>query len=384
MATIQCVKGRWYGRYVDLESGKRVSIPLGRDRVSAEAWKLSTTALEGAGKRVLRASLGAPGEAQSAAGLVARLTIGDAHKAFLAFLGDRVQAVTLARYQGHVRAIERTIPATMPVSKFGPKDVDAFVQVRLSEGIDPRSIAKEQAFLRRLVRFIHERWPMDVPQDWSHGTALKPLPDGAGKAENREHRADRPVLSPERLRRLLEALPQGSRLGQRVRFLLFCPVRPVEMLRLKVQDVDLEAGVLTIRIRKNGRAGGERKVSYPMAASLLHILQAAVLDKHLNDVVFPRPSDELQQSTGGLCQEWGAWRRKNPEFSNVQLYAIRRTVATAADRTAKNAILAMGALNHKTWQAHKHYSELNLDDSRGTLEEALRSLGFIANPSNVS
>lgn len=376
MATIQCVKGRWYGRYVDLDTGKRVSIPLGRDRDSAKAWKLSTTALEGAGRRVLRASLGACGEADSGPRLVAKLSLGDAHKAFLAFLGGRVQAVTFARYQGHVRAIERTISATMPVSQFGPKDVDAFVQARLTEGIDPRSIAKEQAFLRRLVRFVHERWPKEVPQDWSHGTALKPLPDGAGKAENREHRADRPVLSPERLRRLLEALPQSSRLGQRVRFLLYCPVRPVEMLRLKVQDVDLEAGVLTIRIRKNGRTGGERKVSYPMAASLLHILQAAVQGKHLNDVVFPRPSDGLPQTTSGLCQEWDAWRSKTPEFQDVKLYALRRTVATAADRTAKNAILAMGALNHKTWQAHRHYSDLDLEDARGTLVDALKSLGL--------
>ena len=376
MATIQCVKGRWYGRYLDLESGKRISIPLGRDRESADAWKQSTTALEVAGKRLLRRSLEAPGSAKSGGRVDVPMFLSVAHKAFLAFLEGRVQAITLARYRGHVRTLERIIPATMPISELGPREVDAFVHTRLAEGVDPRSIAKEQAFLRRLVRFLHERWPEEVPQDWSQGTALKPLPDGAGKVQNRQRRADRPVLSPERLRVLLEALPHGSRLGQRVRFLLFCPVRPVEMLRLLVQDVDLESRILTIRIRKNGRAGGEREVSYPMAVSLPDILQVAIRGKQTKDVVFPRPSDSAPQSTSGLCQEWRAWRKKNPAFQDVQLYALRRTVATAADRTAKNAILAMGALNHKTWQAHRHYSELDLEDTRTTLEDALGSLGL--------
>ncbi|MCZ6606623.1 MAG: hypothetical protein O7A64_02995, partial [Alphaproteobacteria bacterium] len=182
MASIQRVKGRWFGRMIDPETGNRISVPIGESSEAAEAWKVSTTALEQAFRNGLRKHRK---EADADASKQGIPTLQKALSAFMEALETRVQHATLRRYKDHDRCLQRLLPVSKPISAFGLADVDRFVKARLREGVDPRTISKEQAFLRRLVRFMHERWPEAVPRDWSGGSSLKPLPDGAGGEANR-------------------------------------------------------------------------------------------------------------------------------------------------------------------------------------------------------
>lgn len=76
--------------------------------------------------------------------------------------------------------------------------------------------------------------------------------------------------------RFVDALTWGSPERTAAELVLYTAGRLEELLRLRVTDVDLQAGILRTETRKGPRGGRKATVLYPIAEGLRRVLEAAV------------------------------------------------------------------------------------------------------------
>ncbi len=139
-----------------------------------------------------------------------------------------------------------------------------------------------------------------------------------------------------------------------VRLLLLTGCRVGEILALKWEDVDFEAGALVIR---NAKAGGRRHSIGAIVVAML-----AEMPRPGPWVVYGRdPGKPLSQST--LSAAWDKIRTA-AGLVGVRLHDLRHTVGTYAGQAAANAFLVRDKLGHKTLAMTGQYVNRNADPLR--------------------
>jgi integrase len=173
---------------------------------------------------------------------------------------------------------KHVIPAigNVKISKLTPAHLQSFYRAKLDEGLSPRTVQYLHVVLHRALKQAL-RWNL-VPRNVAEAVDPPRVP-----------KKDVTPLSPDQARTFLEAV-QGDRLEALYVLAIHTGLRQGELLSLRWDDVDLEAGALRVRGTKTARS--RRTVKLSQRAS-------EALTGHLT-----RQLEEIDQ-VGSLWQENG-------------------------------------------------------------------------------
>ena len=159
-----------------------------------------------------------------------------------------VKAVTFESYEQLVRV--HIVPAlgSIKLKTFSPAHLQGFYRERLDFGLSPRSVHYLHALIHKALKQAL-RWEL-VPRNVA--TAVDPP---------RVHREEIQPLSPTQVRVFLQAARE-DRLEALYVLAIYCGLRQGELLGLRWEDIDLEAGTLQVR-RTLTAAKGDRVFTAP-------------------------------------------------------------------------------------------------------------------------
>lgn len=243
--------------------------------------------------------------------------------------GDRFKPVTIRDYRRIFRVRIRPALGHLHLDEITAKDVQAFVDDLVRDGVAPATIDAAvtplKAFFRRAV---------------ARGEARVNPTIGIEKPGVRC--APRPVVSPAQAAAMIDALDGADKVLWAVAF--YTGMRRGELIALRREDVDLATGVLHVQRGWDEREGeiapksrsGRRKV--PVAAVLRDHLDQHLLDHH-GPRVFESPS-WIAKAAKRARAVWEA-----AGLPTVTLHAARHTFASfaiAAGMNAKTLCVIMG------------------------------------------
>jgi integrase len=179
-----------------------------------------------------------------------RLTLGAWLEAWLTSIAPAsVRASTLATYAGYLT--KRVLPhrvARLGLVRVGPNDLDGLFRDLRDAGLSPRTIEQIRAIIRHALNVAMKRGLVA-----RNAVTLTDPP--------RVERREPPALSPEAARSLLDALVGEPRYPLYV-VALATGLRLGELLGLRWEDLDLEAGILHVR-QAVSRLGGVTRIVPP-------------------------------------------------------------------------------------------------------------------------
>ena len=135
-------------------------------------------------------------------------------------------------------------------------------------------------------------------------------------------------------------------------------MRPIELERARVRDIDLDTGVITVRTAKGG-LGRSLKVK----AQTLALLRE-YLGKHsfgINDMPFPK----RRKMTGRWVRlrNTVAAKLMDPAFRTIRLYDLRHFVATMTYHRTRDILYTQRMLGHRNLKSTLRYVQLiNFED----------------------
>jgi integrase/recombinase XerD len=176
-----------------------------------------------------------------------------------------VCAGTRRNYARFVRAFLETVFVEGPVevAKLDARDVVGFV-AGLTRRYQPRTVELAASALRSFLRFLR-----------ASGLRGDRLEDAVPMVPHRSSGLVR-HLAPGRLEQLIASLDSSSPRGLRDRAIIVCMarlgLRPGEVVRLRLEDVDWREAVVRVRARKTGH-GALLPLSAQVGAALVDYLQ---------------------------------------------------------------------------------------------------------------
>lgn len=240
-------------------------------------------------------------------------------------------------YEGYERTLRlHVIPeiGSVRLARLAPQALSLLYQRLLDKGLSARTVQLTHAILHRALRQA-VRW------------RLIPVNPADAVDAPRPERREFAVLGLEESRRLLEAA-RGDRLEALYAVALACGLRQGEILGLRWQDLDLEAGTLAVRQqaqRVQGRwvfpepktAAGRRSVTLPaLAVDALRRHRARQVEERLQ--LGPAWQDELDlvftNAIGGPIEKQNLVRRsfrpllERAGLPRVRFHDLRHSAAT--------------------------------------------------------
>lgn len=135
----------------------------------------------------------------------------------------------------------------------------------------------------------------------------------------------------------------------------YAGLRRGEVARLRVADVNLAAGILTIRDSKSG----DRAVA--IHPELLVVLADAVAGRRQTDPVAPSERGRAMKpaDVGKIFEGWLARRGLR-----ISAHRLRHTFATEVYRNSRDLLALQQALGHKSPETTKMYTAIDVEDQR--------------------
>lgn len=218
--------------------------------------------------------------------------------------------------------------------------------------------------LRTLRRLFHIAYDLDV---------VPKIPKFALLDENKRTQLITPNIEERITAQLAKSKRKGS-LRTALFLILDCGLRPMEIVNMRIPDVDLKQGV--IRIHKSKSKAGERLV--PMTDRVKELLFAQI-GKRSDGWIFPSPRYPSQAiKRHALTAAWRKTANKAGVSSDVDLYCARHTYATDVMHATKDPFLTMRLLGHTELSTTERYQHPNLEmigtlmDERNQLRHTLR------------
>jgi integrase len=160
------------------------------------------------------------------------------------------------------------------------------------------------------------------------------------------------IPSEERLNQIIAN--SSKRLALALSMIKDLGLRPVELTWLKIRDIDLDSGVVSITSAKHcvGR-------TLKLKTQTLNMLKAYVCTKTvgLNDCIFPIKSSSLSESYR-LVRNRLAEKLADPSIKTIRLYDFRHFYATMTYHRTKDLLYVKAVLGHKDLRTTLKYVQL--------------------------
>jgi integrase len=144
-------------------------------------------------------------------------------------------------------------------------------------------------------------------------------------------------------------------------------LRPVELSRLRVKDIDIDHNTINPITAKKGNAR-----TIPIAPSLTQRLQKHITLENLsaNDLVFKGDSDHYGKQYRSMRNKL-AKKLNDPSIQTIRLYDLRHYFCTKKLNDIGNPYTVMVLMGHKKLQTTQKYMHLlNLNDDEWTCSGA--------------
>jgi integrase len=130
-------------------------------------------------------------------------------------------------------------------------------------------------------------------------------------------------------------------------------IRPIELHRLTLKDIDLEKGILYPKTSKRG-CGRALKIKTKTLAMLKHYV--SINNFELSDKLFPKP--HLMKMAWIRARNKLAQQLKDPQIKTIRLYDLRHYFATMLYHKTKNIMYVKQQLGHKDIKTTLIYTQL--------------------------
>lgn len=211
----QLPSGKWRGR-VRTPDGRRVTVT----RDTEEACKKELRRLAG------KVASGAPVASTT-------YTVRTWLEVWLEESRPNLAPRTYASYSQYIESYIVPVIGTVKLTALKPEDINRMMRKAQDRGLSPSTALKARAVLRRALK---------IAQRYGHvAVNVADLTDAPKQVE-----PERPYLTADQARAVLAAT-EGDRLRARYLTALYLGLRQGELLGLRWQDLDLEAGTLAVR-----------------------------------------------------------------------------------------------------------------------------------------
>jgi len=144
------------------------------------------------------------------------------------------------------------------------------------------------------------------------------------------------------------------------RLLLECGMMPYELSQVKLRDIDLERGTLSVQ----GFKGHTSRI-FKLKASTLDMLRVYLERYRENERLFP--SSEAMQKAWTRVRDILTEKLKDPSIKAVNLYSLRHAYACKLYHQTRNILLVKEMLGHKKLETVMVYVRLlNLGEEEFT------------------
>lgn len=233
------------------------------------------------------------------------------------------------------RVLNRTF-GPMLLAEIGTRQIEAFIAARLKEGISKATINRQRAALS-----VFFNWTIRA------GLSLPPNPIAAVR-KFRENVGRTRYMTPAEVDRLLIAA--APHLKPIIAVAVHTGGRLSEVLALRWEDCDLEAGVITYR-RENTKSSRTRIV--PLSPALHGILSALRKGKP-HELLFlynERPIRSVRTAFAQACKKAG--------LEGVTMHVCRHTFASLATMAGLDPRRLQKYLGHSSLALTERYSHLS-------------------------
>ncbi len=149
-----------------------------------------------------------------------------------------------------------------------------------------------------------------------------------------------------------------------IRLLLFTGARLSEILELRWEHVDLEAGTIALPARK-----GDGRRGHPVSSGALEVLRDLPRNRK-SPFVLPRDRDPKRHISKEVLEN--AWQRVRAHagLEDVRLHDLRHTFGTFASQTGVNSFMVSHVLRHRNVSVTNRYVNPDADPIR-TISETV-------------
>lgn len=243
------------------------------------------------------------------------ITVAQACRAFEVYMTEHHKPGAYRNYPSRLRALKGRFGGERPLSTITEREALDFLRMR-----EPKQRPND---FRMLTRFF--RWCTAAPQRFiaqnplQHAEKVKTVPK------------PRRALSSDEVERLLGAVA-GTDLETPVSLALFCGLRAGEACALRWQDVDLEAGELSVVARDDWSPKNSQSETVPMCADLVRTLTQERVRNGSGEYVCMRGGErwrgyQLSQEAAKVIRGLG---------SDATLHNLRHTYVTALASDPEN------------------------------------------------
>lgn len=188
------------------------------------------------------------------------------------------------------------------------------------------------------------------------------------------------LITPEIEQKITAQFDKSNRKGS-LRTALFlildCGLRPIEIVGLKITDIDLALG--GIRVQDSKTRAGKRLV--PMTERVKELLTKRI-GRRVDGWLFPSPRYPKEHiKRNALTAAWRLTANKAGVSSDVDLYCARHTYGTDVFNATKDPFLTMKLMGHTEISTTERYQHPNMGmigalmDERNLLRHNLRHTG---------
>jgi integrase len=152
----------------------------------------------------------------------------------------------------------------------------------------------------------------------------------------------------------------GKQLGRKLQLSMETGLRPVELTRLRVKDLDLDHKTVNPTTAKKGNAR-----TVPMSPNLTAKLQEHIAENNLspNDLLFKGTDSDLYGKQYRNMRNHLADKLKDPTLKTIRLYDLRHYFCTKKLNDIGNPYTVMVLMGHTTLETTQRYMHLlNFND----------------------
>ena len=280
---------------------------------------------------------------------------------------DLLVAVTVAVEGDQLAVILRHAEgffAAKPLDRIGPEDIEAYMAAKDAEGLSPKTTSNHLNFLHGMFGFATKRgWATSNP------VAATDRPRAPGPTQDIRY------LTRDEVERLLDAVP-ADRTGPTDKALYLtatmCGLRQGELVALRWQDVDAEAGVIRVRRSYSRGKFGAPKSRRGSRAVPMPVRVARSLEAHRSRTAYAADTDLVfgHPDTGNPYDASKMRKRFKlaiaaAEIRPVRFHDLRHTFGTqlaAAGCPMRTLQQYMGHRSHVTTLIYADYTD---DDAAG-------------------